>query len=210
MLCPPLTGAAAFALALSGAGLAHAACPTGLPPGVFCGAPDAALAPAGTYAVDAKHAAIIARVHHLGYSLSVFRFGKVAATLAWDPAAPQASRLSAQVDTDSIATPVAGFPEELSGDRFLKSKTYPQASFVSKSFQRTDATHGKVTGDFTLLGQTHPLTFDVELIGAGKGFGAPRLGIEAKAEVDPRAYGLPALFADPIELLIDAEFVRQP
>jgi polyisoprenoid-binding protein YceI len=204
-----LRSAALAAVAVfASAGLAQAACPTGLPPGVTCGAPDAKLAPAGNYKVDPNHAAIVARVSHIGYSLSVFRFGKVTSTLAWDPAAPGASKLSAAVDTASIETPVPGFPEELSGDKYLKSKAFPQATFVSTSFKQIDATHGRVAGDFTLLGVTHPMTFDVELIGAGKGFGAPRIGVHAHAMLDPKAYAMSPFFLDPIELAIDAEFVR--
>jgi polyisoprenoid-binding protein YceI len=200
----------AAALVLSSAGLVRAACPTGLPPGVTCGAPDAKLAPAGTYKVDPNHAAVVARVSHIGYSLSVFRFGKVSSALAWDPAAPGASKLSATVDTASIETPVPGFPEELAGDKYLKSKAFPQATFVSTSFKQIDATHGRVAGDFTLLGVTHPMTFEVELIGAGKGFGAPRMGVEARGKIDPKAFAMSPFFVDPIELVIDAEFVRAP
>jgi len=200
--------AVVLAAAFSSAGLAQAACPAGLPPGVTCGAPDAKLAPAGTYKIDPNHAAVVARVSHIGYSLSVFRFGKVSGVLNWDPAAPNASKLSTSVETASIETPVPGFPEELAGDKYLKSKAFPQATFVSTGFRQINPTHGRVAGDFTLLGVTHPLTFDVDLVGAGKGFGAPRMGVEGKAVIDPKAYGMSPFFVDPIQLVIDAEFVR--
>ncbi len=201
--------AISLAAALSSAGLAQAACPTGLPPGVTCGAPDAKLAPAGVYNIDPKHTAVIARVSHIGYSRSVFRFGDVAGQLTWDPAAPDASKFTATVSTASIETPVAGFAEELS-QKYLKSPAFPQASFVSTSFHQSDATHGQVSGAFTLMGVTHPQTFDVELIGAGKGFGAPRVGVSAHTAIDPKAYGMSPFFADPIELAIDSELVRAP
>jgi polyisoprenoid-binding protein YceI len=201
--------AISFVAALSSAGLAQAACPTGLPPGVTCGAPDAKLAPAGTYKIDPKHAAVVARVSHIGYSRSVFRFGDVAGQIAWDPAAPNASKLSATVSTASIETPVAGFAEELS-QKYLKSPAFPQASFASASFHQSDPTHGQVSGAFTLMGVSHPQTFEVELVGAGKGFGAPRMGVTARTAIDPKAYGLSPLFVDPIEIVIDAEFVRAP
>ena len=63
-------------------------------------------------------------------------------------------------------------------------------------------------GQFTLMGKTRPMTFQVELIGSGKGFGSPRLGVEARGKIDPRDYGLPAVMADPIEIVIDAEFEK--
>ena len=204
--------AAALALAVSAAGLAQAACPENRLPGIDCGAPDSAAAPAGVYAIDPRHTAVIAKVSHLEYSRSVFRFGGVSGSLTWNPAAPDASTLKASVDTGSIAHPLAGFPEELQGDHYLNSKTFPQATFVSTAFHRRDATHGTVSGDFTLLGVTHPQTFEVELIGAGKSFGGPRIGIEAHTMIDPKAYGMPPspFFAGPIDLSIDGEFVRKP
>ena len=60
--------------------------PPGLPPGVYMGEPDYKQASAGTYALDPDHAAVIARVSHLGYSWSIFRFDRLSATLEWDPA----------------------------------------------------------------------------------------------------------------------------
>lgn len=209
MATPFRLAAISMVALLSSAGLAQAACPTALPPGVTCGAPDAKLAPAGVYKIDPKHAAVVARVSHIGYSRSVFRFGDVAGQMTWDPAAPDASKLTATVSTASIETPVAGFAEELS-QKYLKSPAFPQASFVSTAFHQTSPTHGQVSGAFTLMGVTHPQTFEVELIGAGKGFGAPRVGVNARTAIDPQAYGLSPFFVDPIELVIDAEFVRAP
>ena len=42
------------------------------------------------------------------------------------------------------------------------------------------------------------------------GFGQPRLGVEATASLEPKAFGLPPFFADPIQLIVDVEFQRQP
>ncbi|MEO8813564.1 MAG: YceI family protein [Caulobacteraceae bacterium] len=205
---------AAPAILLGVMGLAPAAmarpCPPGLPPGVYCGAPDAALAPAGTYALDPAHAAVIARVPHIGYSWSVFRFDEVEGTLAWVPGHPSASKLSASVDTASIATNVPGFAKQLAGEEMLRSATFPRATYVSTSFRRIDPTHASVDGQFTLMGKTRPLTFAVDLVGAGKGFaGHPRLGVHATAAISPADYGLPAMFDRPIDLVVDAEFEQK-
>jgi polyisoprenoid-binding protein YceI len=198
-----------IAAAAASAILAQAA-PAQLPPGVFAGEKDSAAATAGKYDLDASHTAVIAKVSHIGYSLSVFRFDKVSGTLTWDAAKPEASALSIEVATASIATPVPGFAAELGGKGFLNPQAYPTATFVSTAFHKVDATHGKVDGQFTLLGKTKPLTFNVELLGAGKGFmGKPRLGVEATANINPADFGLPAMFAAPIILVIDAEFAHQ-
>ena len=178
-----------------------------LPPGVFAGEHNYKLATPGTYKLDPGHTAVIAKVRHVGYGLSVFRFDRVEGALTWDPAAPAKSSLNVSVDTASIATPVKGFAEELAGDKYLKSKAFPKATFVSKRFQQIDASLGKVMGELTLLGNTHPATFDVQLGGAGKGFmGKPRIGVQAVTHINPTEFGLPAMFGPDIALEIDAEF----
>ncbi|TAJ87956.1 MAG: polyisoprenoid-binding protein [Reyranella sp.] len=193
------------------AALAQAPAPMALPPGVFAGERDIALATAGAYTLDEMHTAVIVRVSHIGYSQSVFRFDRAKGSLTWDPAAIEKSKLSASVETASITTNVKGFAEELAGENFLKSKAFPEATFVSTAFKPVDKTRGKVEGQFTLMGKTKPVTFDVELGGAGKGFdNKPRIGVHAVATINPQDYGLPSLFTDPIQIQIDTEFEKNP
>lgn len=173
------------------------------------GQKDYSLAPAGTYALDPQHAGVIARVSHLGYSKSVFRFDTVQGTLTWEPAQPEKSSLAATVQVGSITSNVKGFAAELS-TKYLKAGAFPAATFKSTAFRKTDATHGQVNGDLSLMGKTRPVTFDVALVGAGAGFGKPRMGVEGKTEINPQDFGLPALMTDPIEIAIDVEFERQP
>ena len=172
---------------------------------------DVKLATAGTYTLDPNHVALLARVSHLGFSISVFRFGKVAATLKWDPAHIDKSTLTASVQTASIESNVHGFAKILEGDEYLKSAKFPTATYTSTAFRQTDAEHGKVDGRFTLFGKTVPLTFDVALVGAGPGFaGSPVIGhvigIHAETAIDPQTFGMSPFFTVPIQLIIDTEF----
>jgi polyisoprenoid-binding protein YceI len=196
--------------AVPSAGLAQSA-PPGLPPGVYMGEPDYKQATAGTYTLDPDHAAVIARVSHIGYSYSIFRFDRLSATLAWDPANAGGDSLSAKVETASITSSVKGFGEQLAGDEFLKSKAFPEATFTSTAFRQTSPRSGKVDGQLSLMGKTRPVTFDVELVGAGKGFaGQPRIGMTARTRINPVDFGLPPLLGDAIEIVVDAEFQRNP
>lgn len=205
----PLVLAAALGLALAPAA-ALAGTPQALmPPGVYVGGQDLADATSGRYEADVAHTAVLARVSHIGYSWSVFRFDKAEAVLTWNATNPEASTLTASVDTASISTPVEGFAKELAGPGFLNSEAHPKATFVSTAFRRIDAKHGKVEGQFTLMGKTKTVVFDVELAGVGKGFGGnPRLGVTAKGWINPQDYGLPPVFVDPIEIVIEAEFAK--
>ena len=204
---PALWGLALASIVICGARAADMPAPMAIPHGTS----DLSKTVAGTYTVDPYHVGVIARVSHLGFSISIFRFEKVSGTLQWDPAAPAKSQLTATVQTASITSNVPGFATQLAGHDYLDSATYPQATFVSTAFHQTDATHGKVDGTFTLKGKTVPLTFDVTLIGAGPGFaGSPAMGhvigIHAEGWIDPKMFAMGPFITDPIQLVIDTEF----
>ena len=81
---------------------------------------------------------------------------------------------------------------------------------MSTAFRRSDATSGKVDGQFTLMGTTQPVTFDVELVGVGKGLGdKPRIGVTARAD-QAAGFRLAGAVREPIEIVVDAEFERAP
>ena len=207
LLCLALAGLAGGVAAQSSSNQSQ----SDLPPGVFMGGKALADARAGAYALDPDHSAVLARVQHIGYSWSVFRFDRVSGKLGWDPAAPEKSTLSVAVVVESITSNVKGFASELAGDNYLKAAKFPEATFVSTAFRTSDATHGLVDGQLTLMGITKPVTFEVELIGAGKGWAdMPRLGVHAIARIVPTDFGLPALFGKTIEIVVDTEFQRTP
>lgn len=178
------------------------------------GQKDVTLATAGTYTLDPNHVSVEARVSHIGFSISVFRFGNAKATLEWDPKAIAKSKLSATVETGSIMTNVKDFGAELLGDQYLKSAKYPDATFISTAFRQEDAMHGKVDGQMSLMRKTFPVTFAVTLVGAGPGFaGGPVMGhvigIHAETSIDPKVTGLPPVLSAPIQLAIDTEFDKK-
>ena len=199
-----LAGAAGLCAGLAALALAASAGGQGMPVAQH----DYKAAPAGKYAIDAHHTGLVARVPHVGFSYSIFRFTAVSGGLDWDPANPRADKLSITVDPKAIETAPTGtvdFAAEI-GDKFLKVAQFPQATFVSTGFHPKDATHGVVDGDLTLLGVTKHVSFDVSLVGDGKGFRGPVIGVEARTALDPKTYGLPPFITGPIELIIDTEF----
>lgn len=55
------------------------------------------------------------------------------------------------------------------------------------------------------------MSFDVELVGAGKGLtGQPRIGATARTRITPVEFGLMPLLGPSIEIVADVEFVRTP
>src|ERR1700753_2460959 len=95
----------AGSLALFASALAADAPPMKIPLGQH----DLSTVDSGAYTMDVNHVAILARVSHLGFSVSVFRFGTAKARLEWDAKDHAKSKLNATVDTTSIETNVPGF-----------------------------------------------------------------------------------------------------
>jgi polyisoprenoid-binding protein YceI len=192
-----------FAAAIVGAALALSAAPA------FAQA-NLRDAPAGAYTLDINHTAVVARVPHAGFSYEIFRFTPTQGSLTWDPASPNSSQVNVTVSTASIQTPVQGFSAELQGQRFLNAAQFPESTFVSTAFRQTDATHGQVDGNFTLKGVTKQITFDVELIGAGRGMGGSNvIGFHATALINNADYNFPGFIGGQTQIVIDAEFQKR-
>jgi len=193
-----------FAAAFIGVALTFLATPT------LAQTQDIAQAAAGTYTLDINHTAVVARVPHAGFSYEIFRFTPTAGELIWDPASPASNRVNVTVSTASIQTPVEGFAEELQEQRFLNAQQFPTATFVSTAFRQTDATHGQVEGDLTLKGVTKRVTFDVELIGAGRGMrGGHVIGFHATTTINNADYSFPGFISGQTQIVIDAEFQKR-
>lgn len=199
-----LSNRRSFAAAVIGAALALAAAPA------LAQSTNLSDATAGTYTLDINHTAVVARVPHQGFSYEIFRFTPTAGQLVWDPASPTTSQVNVTVSVASIQTPVDGFAAELQEERFLNARGFPEATFVSMAFRQTDATHGQVDGNLTLKGVTKAVTFDVELIGAGRsGQGRSVIGFHATTRVNNADYNLPSFITGQTQIVIDAEFNKR-
>src|ERR1700722_1763007 len=128
---------------------------------------DAKTIPSGAYQLDANHASVTFKINHLGFSRYTGRFDKLEGTLNYNSAAPEQSSLDVTIYPNSIDTNNVKLEEELRGDKWFDVIKYPRATFQSTKIERTGPTTGKITGDFTFLGQTHTITLDTTLVGAG-------------------------------------------
>lgn len=182
-------------------------------------------APAGSYTLDKNHTTVTVRVMHFGLAHYTLRFNAVDGALNFDPANPTHSSVTASVATNSLDTTYQGdrdFDAELQNSEWLDSAGFPMATFRSTGLELTGSRTGRMTGDLTIRGQTHPVTFEVTFNKAYRQhpMGAPfaELGFSARGVVRRSDYGLMVLqppagsdagVADDVEIVIEAEF-QQP
>jgi polyisoprenoid-binding protein YceI len=181
---------------------------------------DPAAAPAGAYALDARHANVIWRVRHMGLGLFTGRFDVVSGTLSFDPAAPENSSVNITIAANSVSTSVTerdnAFARQIAND-VLDAANNPNMTFVSRSIQRTGPTTGLITGDLTIRGQTHPVTFETTFEGGRfvQIVGKHEIAFTARTIIDRTQWGAEfgnpianATAGDHVEIIISAEFAK--
>jgi polyisoprenoid-binding protein YceI len=173
------------------------------------------LAGAATYTIDTEgaHAFVQFRIKHLGYSWLYGRFNEFAGEFTYDEDNPGESRVEVTIDTASVDSNHAERDKHLRGADFLDVDRFPEARFVSTSFEETGGEEAVLKGDLTLHGVTRPVTIAVEKIGSGPDpWGGHRVGFEGATEIALKDFGIdydlgPA--ATSVELTLSVEGIRQ-
>ncbi|HEY0327359.1 MAG TPA: YceI family protein [Allosphingosinicella sp.] len=205
-----LLAASSAALFAAGAPALLSSAPAGAAPAAAAVAQAAPQVRSGTYALDRSHAKIMWSVSHFGFSTYYGEFTDFDARLTLDSASPERSRLNVTVNTPSVATHNDALDTHLKNGDFFDVSNHASATFTSTSVRRTGATTAEVTGDFTMLGRTRPLTLAVTFNAAGENMaGVYTAGFSATGTVKRSDYGMnygvPAL-GDEIGLQISGEF----
>jgi polyisoprenoid-binding protein YceI len=196
---------------IAAAGLAAAAA---LP----ASAQHAADVPAATYKIDPTHASLTWKVMHMGLSNYTARFTKLDATLSFDPAKPEAAKLTATIDPASLKTDYP-FPEKenfdkvlVEGAKWFNAGANKSITFTSTAVKMTGAKTADVTGDLTFLGVTKPVTLKATFNGGMKEHPfakKPAIGFSATGSVKRSEFGMSnyvPMIGDDVALLIEAEF----
>lgn len=143
----------------------------------------------GTWTIDPSHSEVGFTVRHLGISKTRGRFGAFRGDIVV-AGQPEQSRVSVEIDADSIDTKDAGRDEHLRSADFFNVAEHPTLTFVA-----TDVTPAsdrwKVTGDLTIAGVTRPVVLDTEVAGiVTDPWGNERVAFAASTEVNREDFGL--------------------
>lgn len=170
-----------------------------------------------SYRLDVEHMNIAFLGQHLSFASVLGVFNEAEGTLVFDEDVPELHAIEVSVATDSVDTRHAARDAHLRSDDFLDTDNYPEMTFTMVSAEQTSELNGKVTGNLTLVGQTRPIILDVTWKGAGSyPFGDRHyaIGISARGSILRSEWGMSygmadALVGDEIEIVIEAEFIRE-
>lgn len=171
--------------------------------------------PAGAWTLDPAHASATWRIRHLGLSWYTARFDRIEARLDFDPASPEAARLTAIIDAASVSTGDPDFDATLRGGAWFEAASHPEIVFRSTRIEVTGETTGRIHGDLTMKGVTRPAVLETEFYGGlfNPLEGRRALGFGADLIIDRTDFGvgrLPGNFiGDAVHVRIEAEFLHR-
>lgn len=103
------------------------------------------------------------KVAYLGKGMVEGQFNKMNGSINYDMKNPTNTTINFTVNTNSIDAGGNLRNAFLRRKELLNSAQYPTMTFVSKKVSMVNDKEANVTGDFTVLGQTKPLTVKVKL-----------------------------------------------
>jgi polyisoprenoid-binding protein YceI len=174
----------------------------------------AAQAQSATYAIEPTHTFVTFEIDHFGTSTNRGRFDKKEGTVQFDRAG-KSGKVDITIDTTSINTGTAPFDGHLKSAEILNVAAHPTARFVSDKFVFDGDKVKEVTGQFTLMGKTNPVTLKATKFNC---YMSPMIKREVcggdfeatiKRSQWGASYGINYGFSDDMRLVVQVEAVKQ-
>jgi polyisoprenoid-binding protein YceI len=184
------------------------------PLALACGLLAGTAAHAATYALDPTHTFVTFEIGHFGTTTNRGRFDKKEGTVVFDRAA-KTGKVNLSIDVTSINTGTPAFNHHLQSADLFNADKFPAITFASDRFVFNGDKVSEVTGQLTLLGQTHPVTLKATQFNC---YDSPMLkrevcGGDFETTLDRTLfgmnYGIDWGFPKNVRLIIQVEAVKQ-
>jgi polyisoprenoid-binding protein YceI len=164
------------------------------------------------YAVDAAHAGINFKISHLGLSWVYGRFNNFSGGFSLDPSDGSKNSFNMEIKVDSIDTGNKMRDGHLLNADFFNAKDHPIMTFKSTNVKPIKDGY-QVTGDFTMLGVTKPVSFT--LVGGRKAEfpkGVSRTGFTTDFTIKRSEFGMTKftdMIGDDVQVSISFEGTKK-
>ncbi|MBL8446005.1 MAG: polyisoprenoid-binding protein [Zoogloeaceae bacterium] len=165
-----------------------------------------------TYTLDSNHSMPVFEVNHLGFSTQRGRFNKATGKISLDRAAQKAS-VNVTIDANSIDMGLAKWDAAMQEEGFFNNVEFPTITFKGDNFTFDGDKPVAVTGDLTLLGQTHPVRLTIAnfTCKAHPMFKRNVCGADLSATIKRSAWGMTKylpMVGDEVRILIPVEAIK--
>lgn len=145
----------------------------------------------GTYTIDPSHSQIGFGARHAMVTKVRGLFTDFVGTGFFNAENPAESNFKVTIQAKSVNTNNADRDAHLRSNDFFDMEQFPEITFASTSFSKTDAETYSVTGDLTIKGVSKSITFDLDFTGtAVDPWGNTRVGFEGKTTVNRKDWGI--------------------
>jgi len=169
---------------------------------------------AATYVFDQKHTEVRFACS-IGLGTQRGRFTRVEGQVAYDPAAPEATRIAARVATASLTTGEPVMDDMLKGTDFFNVGRHPRMTFLSRSVQSTGKQAAVLEGDVSVNGVTRPVKLAVTIAPRKSQltYGGDSLEFVARTRIKRSQFNMGAfasMASDDVDIEIDALLRKKP
>lgn len=143
------------------------------------------------YDIDPAHSTVGFKVKHMAVSWVKGTFDDFGGSFSFDPAAPAAASVEAEIKVASISTGNAKRDGHLQSPDFFDAPKFPTMTFKSTGLRMSSATEGVLTGTLTMHGVSKDVTLALTYNGTVKDpWGTERVGFSASGRLNRQDYGL--------------------
>ena len=141
------------------------------------------------WTIDSSHSSIDFKVRHMGLAFVRGRFTSFEGKATTERGELKA--VEATIDAASIDTNDEKRDGHLRSPDFFDVETFPQITFESTRVEKAGRDTYRVTGDLSMRGQTHPVTFEAEVGDPVKDpWGMTRAAATVKGKLNRTKWGL--------------------
>ena len=172
------------------------------------------------WTVDGPHSSVEFAAKHMMISTVRGRFETFDIKVNLNEANIEQSSVEATIDAATISTRDARRDAHLRSADFFDAEQYPQITFRSTQVKQTGKDTYTITGDLTIRGEAHQVTFKAESAGRGKDpWGNEHWGFSAETTINRKDWNLNWnvaletggwLVGDQIKITLDLELVPTP
>lgn len=172
------------------------------------------------WTIDNSHSAIHFSARHMMISTVRGEFSTFSGTVNFNEENPALSSVEVEIEPASLSTRDSQRDGHLKSPDFFDVENHPIATFKSTRAEATGTSKGKLYGDLTIKGITHPVVLDVEYNGQSKSpWGTTSAGFNASTKINRKDWDLNwnvaletggVLVGEEVKIEIEAEIVKQP
>lgn len=169
------------------------------------------------WVLDLSHSELMFKIRHLMISDVKGYFRAFTAEIQGENLTTSAIRAS--IDATSVFTNDASRDGHLKSADFFDVEQYPEITFESTSFRKTDDEHYLLTGQLTMRGITRPVTLEAEFGGINKDpWGNEKAAFALQGKINRKDWGLNwnaaleaggVLVSDEVRIHAEIQLVKQ-